>query len=86
MEAYETPGVASSKLVKKVTGATLGSLLVLGTWSAAASASPNQPMPDGPLCPLAPYVLQVQGVIGESPNVAHFLRPVTACEQERPGG
>lgn len=85
MKANETPNAASS-MMKKVTGAVLGSLMLVGTWAAAAQAAPVEPMPDGPLCPGYKYMLQIQEVIGESPDVALFSRQIFQCEQDRPGG
>lgn len=73
-------------MTKKVTGAILGSLMLVGTWGSVAHAAPAKPMPDGPLCPGYQYMLAIQEVIGESPDLALFSRQIFQCEQDRPGG
>lgn len=71
--------------IKKATATLLGSMMLLGVTAAGASAAQPQPMPDGPLCPTYPYVLALQEVIGDSPDIALFSRQITMCEQDRPG-
>ena len=84
MKAIETVG-ASSKLGNTLVGALMGSLALVGATVAPASASQDEIMPDGPLCPGYTYVLTIQEVIGDSPDLALFSRQIFQCEQERPG-
>lgn len=92
MTPTNTARVASSKVRSVLAGVVAGSLLAVGAASGVASAAPPPgpidvvQMPDGPLCPLYPYMLLIQrDYIGAAPDVATFSRQIFRCEQERPG-
>lgn len=70
----------------KAAGASLliGSLALIGA-TGTAGASQDEIQADGPLCPGYGYMLSIQEVIGDSPDVALFSRQIFQCEQERPG-
>ena len=72
--------------MRKATKVALAVAFALAAAGPAASAATPAPQADGPLCPGYAAVLAAQAVIGDSPDVAMFVRRFFGCEEKYPGG
>ena len=72
--------------MEAVTRATKAACAAALAGAVVFAAAPYPLQADGPLCPGYAAVLAAQEVIGDSPDVALYVRRYFGCEEKYPGG